>query len=65
MWSNGQKLPANAPAILRLNELGEDGNFYKKIKVKVWLEGHDRECVSLLSGQKFAMKLQFGVQEEE
>ena len=65
MWSNGQKLPKNAPAILRMDELGEDGNIYKKLKVKVWLEGHDRECVSLLSGQKFTMKLQFGVQEGE
>ena len=65
MWSNGEHMPANAPSLLTLNELGEDSLYYKTLKVKVWLEGHDRECVSLLSGQKFTMKLQFSAQEVE
>ena len=65
MWSNGQNLPDNAPSVLTVDSLGEDNLFYKKLKVKVWLEGHDRECVSLLSGQKFTMKLQFTAREEE
>ncbi len=65
MWSNGQNMPANAPSILTVDTAGEDNHFYGKIKVKVWLEGYDRECVSLLSGQKFTMKLQFTAQEVE
>lgn len=65
MWSNGQQLPENAPFVLTADVLGEDELFYKRLKVKVWLEGHDRECVSLLSGQKFTMKLQFTAQEVE
>ena len=59
MWSNGQNLPENAPPVSTLDVLGEDNLFYKKLKVRVWLEGYDRECVSLLNGQKFTMSLQF------
>ena len=65
MWSNGQNLPADAPSILTLDTLGGDDHFCKTMKVKVWLEGHDRECVSLLSGQKFTLKLEFDAQEVE
>ena len=64
MWSNGNNLPDNAPSLLTIDGSGEDKNFYSRIKVKVWLEGHDRECVSLLSGQKFTLKLQFDAKEE-
>lgn len=65
MWSNGQNMPANAPSLLTVDSSGEDAHFYKSLKVKVWLEGYDRECVSLLSGQKFTMKLHFTAQEVE
>ncbi len=65
MWSNGQNLPDDMPPILTLDSAAEDELFYKRLKVKVWLEGHDRECVSLLNGQRFTMKLQFTAQEVE
>ena len=65
MWSNGQGLPHNAPSLLTVDVSGEDDLYYKRMKVRVWLEGHDRECVSLLSGQKFTVKLQFTSQEGE
>lgn len=64
MWSNGQ-LPSNAPAVVKLDIHRDDGHYYKQVKIRVWLEGHDRECVSLVSGQKFTMKLQFTAQEVE
>lgn len=59
LWTNGRNMPDNAPSVLTLDNLGEDNHYHKKLKVKVWLEGYDRECVKLLSGQKFTMKLQF------
>ena len=65
MWSNGENLPADMPLLLTVDSLGEDDLYYKSIKVRVWLEGHDRECVSLLHGQRFTMKLQFAAQEVE
>jgi len=65
MWSNGQNLPADAPSVLTVDGSGEDNLVYKRLKIKVWLEGYDRECVSLLSGQKFTMKLKFNAQEAE
>ena len=65
MWTNGENMPSNAPSILKLDVAGEDNLYYKKMKVKVWIEGHDRECVSLLSGQRFAMKLHFDAQKGE
>lgn len=79
MWSNtrpsseegeskdGQNLPSNAPALLTLDIPGgenDKNHFYKTMKVKVWLEGYDRECVSQLNGQRFTMKLQFEAEEE-
>lgn len=59
MWSSGQNLPNDAPPVSKLDVSDEDDLFYKKLKVRVWLEGYDRECVSLLNGQKFTMSLQF------
>lgn len=59
MWSCDEHLPENAPYLTAI-EAGTDGDFgYAKMKIRVWLEGHDRECVSLLMGQKFTMKFQF------
>lgn len=65
MWTNGENVPSNSPAILKLDVLGEDEFYYKTIKIRVWIEGYDRECVSLLSGQRFAMKLEFAAQKGE
>ena len=65
LWSNGNNLPEDAPPVLKVDEVGDDGLFYKKVLVRVWLEGYDRECVSLLSGEKFIVKLEFNAQEEE
>lgn len=68
MWSNGNKLPQNAPYVLKFTESDQntkDGLYYKNIKVKVWIEGHDRECVSLLSGEKFIVMLEFTTPEGE
>ena len=67
MWSNGQNLPENAPPTFSFgkNDGGDDGLFYKTIRVVVWLEGHDRECVSRLSGEKFIVKLEFITSEGE
>ncbi len=67
MWSNGVDLPENAPPAFTFtkDDLGEKGLYYKTIKVRVWIEGHDRECVSRLSGEKFIVKLEFVAQEGE
>lgn len=65
MWTNGENVPSDSPAILKLDELGEEDMYYKTVKIKVWIEGYDRECVSLLSGQRFAMKLEFAAQKGE
>lgn len=62
LWSNGQELPENMPAILTLDTLGEEDLMYKQLKVRVWLEGYDRECVSQLIGDRFTMKLEFATE---
>ena len=59
MWSCGKHLPGNAPYLATIDAGAGDELGYTKMKVRVWLEGHDRECVSLLDGQKFTMKFQF------
>ena len=65
LWTNGQNMPENAPALMLVRAAEGDGLGQNKMKVKVWLEGYDRECVSLLSGQKFTMMFQFDAQEVE
>ena len=65
MWSNGENLPDDAPALVTLNRAGDEDLYYKSLKIRVWIEGYDRECVSLLSGQGFAMKLEFYAQKGE
>lgn len=65
MWSCGKDLPVNAPSLLTLSASEGDNFQIKKMKVKVWLEGYDRECVSQLSGQKFTMKLHFSTERGE
>lgn len=80
MWSNaepataeeqlydGQNLPEEAPILLSLDTRKEDSadiHYYKTMKVKVWLEGNDRECVKLLNSQKFKIKLEFTTKEVE
>lgn len=65
LWTDGENMPSNAPSLLKLDTLGEDQYYYKKLKIRVWIEGYDRECVSLLSGQRFAMKLEFAAQKGE
>lgn len=65
MWSCDEDLPDNAPALLSLNRAEGETLANKRLKVKVWLEGYDRECVSLLSGQKFTMKFQFNADKGE
>ncbi len=59
MWSSGQQLPKNAPALLSVRPAESGAMGQKKMKVRVWLEGHDRECVGLISGEKFTMEFQF------
>ena len=71
MWSDeiaiegrdemGQNLPENAPSIFTWGKADENGIFYKNVKVKIWLEGHDEECVSQLIGQKFRIMLKFTI----
>lgn len=65
MWSNGENLPSNAPSLLTLTDSEGEDFTQSSLKVKVWLEGYDRECVNLLSGQKFTMKLQFSAKKGE
>lgn len=65
MWSNGEHLPADLPSVVTMDVQSDDDLYYKTVKVKVWLEGYDRECVSLLNGQKFTMKLKFTAEEVE
>ena len=64
MWSNGNKLPDNAPSLLRIRLSESDNTKDKKMKIKVWLEGHDRECVSLLSGKEFTLNFRFDARKE-
>ena len=66
LWSNGANMPENAPSLLTVDAYNEDDKLnYKQLKIRVWLEGHDRECVSLLNGQRFTMQLQFNAEEVE
>ena len=68
MWTGAdwQEMPEGTPYVLTVNGPGADSSlFYKRMIVRVWLEGHDADCVSLLSGQKFRMKLHFTAQEVE
>lgn len=65
MWSSGNKLPENAPALLKFSASDGASLASKRLKVKVWLEGYDRECVNLLNGQKFTMKFQFDADKGE
>lgn len=67
MWTNGSHMPENAPYVVKFEkeDQAEDGIYYKKIKVMVWVEGHDRECVNLLSGEKFIVMLKFITPEGE
>lgn len=65
LWTCGQDLPENTPALLKI-DVPEGADFgYKKIRIRVWLEGHDRECVNLLGRQKFTMNLQFNAERGE
>lgn len=65
VWSCGQDLPENTPALFTI-DVPEGADFgYKKMKIRVWLEGHDRECVNLLGRQKFTMNFQFNAEEGE
>ena len=59
MWSCGKHLPEDAPYLATVVAGTGDGYFYTKMRVRVWLEGYDRECVRLLDGQKFKMKFEF------
>jgi hypothetical protein len=59
MWSCGKHLPENTPYLAVLEDNADDEYYYTKMKVRVWLEGSDRECVKLLDGQKFIMKFEF------
>lgn len=65
LWSCGQDLPENTPALLRI-DVPEGAEFGSKtIRIRVWLEGHDRECVNLLGRQKFTMNFQFNAERGE
>ena len=69
-WGDLQVFPENPPAVLKFKEAdlttSVDGKtcYEKKLKVRIWIEGHDRECISLISGQRFEIKLKFSVEEE-
>lgn len=65
MWTNGENMPSNAPSILTMDTLGEEDFYYKRLKIRVWIEGYDRECVSLLSGERFTINLSFNAQKGE
>lgn len=62
MWSDGENLPENAPAILSITLPEGELTMEKNLKVRVWLEGYDRECVSRLSGQHFTMNFHFNAE---
>lgn len=64
MWSCGETLPENAPILLSLRTAEGEAMATKRMVVRVWLEGHDRECVSQLTGEKFTMKFQFKAEKE-
>lgn len=65
MWSCGEGMPENAPSLLTVKAGTGDDLDNRKMKIKIWLEGYDRECVSQLSGQKFTLKLQFNAERGE
>lgn len=63
MWSCGSELPQNAPSLLKINVAQGEKEGFKTMKVRVWLEGYDRECVSRISSQRFTMNFRFVAQE--
>ena len=63
MWSCGEHLPNNAPSVLSISVPEGEKFGYKRMKIRVWLEGYDRECVSQIGSQKFTMNFQFNAQE--
>lgn len=63
MWSCGKHLPEDAPQLLEF-KLGDQQVAEKRIKIKMWLEGYDRECVSQTSGQRFTMHFEFHAEKE-
>lgn len=63
MWSCGEDMPEDAPPLVSLR-LNGDTVAQKRMKVKVWLEGYDRECVSQINGQRFTMRFQFNAEKE-
>lgn len=65
LWSCGEHMPENAPSLINIRADQADGMGYNRVKIKVWLEGYDRECVSLVRGQKFTMKFQFSSERGE
>ena len=65
MWSSADELPADAPSLMTLSLSEGETMVSKRLKIKVWLEGHDRECVSQLAGQSFTMKFEFSATKGE
>lgn len=63
MWSCGKNMPQNAPSLLKIEVPAGEEAGYKRMKIRVWLEGSDRECVSQISNQKFTLDFQFTAQE--
>ena len=64
MWSNGEELPEDAPVMLAFRLAEGQKLAMKKMKIRVWLEGHDNECVSQLLGQQFTMRFKFTAEKE-
>lgn len=67
-----QVFPENPPAVFSFTENDEKDTddsgitfFKKQIRVRLWLEGYDRECNTAISGQKFKVKLKFSIDVEE
>lgn len=65
MWTCGEHMPTNAPVLARVAVPEGETLGYTNIKIKVWIEGHDRECVTLAYGQRFTMNLQFSTTKGE
>lgn len=65
MWSSGEQLPQNAPSIMTIRVPEGEVYGYNRLKIRVWLEGYDRECVSQIGSQKFTMNFQFNAQEAD
>ena len=62
MWSCTDCLPDDAPVLLSITLPQSRTVADKKMKVRVWLEGYDRECVGRLSGQEFTMNFHFNAE---